>query len=462
MEIDLSRLQQEVEETLKFWGEGDTDSGRLGWLSIFQKARLKASTTSNPAHHLINTALNVLESDHNGDAHLIRRYFFEGDKMRRIANQRNISESTAYRRKDDLIHQLALILQNKELQAREHWQKSLDSRSELPLVVPLVGVEDKLNRLSEKIMASTAPWGICVSGLGGLGKTALANLLIRQTWIPGYFQDVVWVSAKPENKFADYIRPALQTSTLIDILLGQLRPNVSPSLPASQKQAALMETLKEKPYLIVVDNLETVADYETLLPTLLKLANPSKFLLTSRHALHHQPQIFNLDLDELDETDTLRFLKQELELRGLTTTIPPSNSQLQTIYEIVGGNPLALKLVIGQLSFLSLPQVLTNLKQAKTKTVEAMYNYIYWQAWQMLDEVSQRVFLVMPLMSSGTIEQLSQLTQLDIDVLSHALQQLTALSLIQVGGNLEARRYMIHRLTETFLLHEAIQWQQAA
>ncbi|NIP25291.1 MAG: hypothetical protein GWN55_14600 [Phycisphaerae bacterium] len=43
--------------------------------------------------------------------------------------------------------------------------------------------------------------------------------------------------------------------------------------------------------------------------------------------------------------------------------------------------------------------------------------------------------------------------------MSQALDELVALSLVEVGGELERRRYRIHRLTETFLLTEVTKWQ---
>jgi hypothetical protein len=118
--------------------------------------------------------------------------------------------------------------------------------------------------------------------------------------------------------------------------------------------------------------------------------------------------------------------------------------------------------VVGQVSILSLPQVLKNLKQAQGKTIDDLYTFIYWQAWLMLDTISQKTFLMMPLAHEGTVPQLIHLTKLETKDLEQALQQLTELSLVQVGGNLEERRYTIHRLTETFILNEAIEWKTSA
>ena len=77
----------------------------------------------------------------------------------------------------------------------------------------------------------------------------------------------------------------------------------------------------------------------------------------------------------------------------------------------------------------------------------------------MLNDAGQQTLLLMPLAQEGTLKQLSALSRLAQDELHQALEQLAKLSLVQVEGDLETRRYSIHRLTETFLLNEATTWQ---
>jgi hypothetical protein len=115
-------------------------------------------------------------------------------------------------------------------------------------------------------------------------------------------------------------------------------------------------------------------------------------------------------------------------------------------------------LVVGQLYILPLSQVLEGLKQALSKTIDDLYTYIYWQAWHALDEASQKALLVMPLAQGGTFDQLIHVSKLEKNALTQALAHLIRLSLVEVGGDLELRRYRIHRLTETFLLHEVVKW----
>ena len=164
----------------------------------------------------------------------------------------------------------------------------------------------------------------------------------------------------------------------------------------------------------------------------------------------------------MNRADTFAFLRYEAQVRRIPTLAQASQAELDSIYQVVGGNPLALKLIVGQVRFLSLPQVLDNLRQAQGKKIEELYTHIYWQAWQALDETSQKVLLAMPLAQDGDLAQLAAVSQLAVAELADALDRLVSLSLVDVRGNLAERQYRIHRLTETFLLTEVAKWQAAA
>ena len=330
----------------------------------------------------------------------------------------------------------------------------------------LFGIDETRRQLLDVIEAQDRPWIIALDGIGGIGKTSLANDLARRQVEGERFYDIAWASAKqeefrPESGLESTGRPALDTETLTDILLEQLSelPNLTTS--SQEKQLTLTRLLKAQPYLVIIDNLESVADYEALLPYLRQLANPTKFLLTTRHSLKAYADIYALSLSELPQTDVLAFIRYEAETRGITVLIQAPDEALLPIYQVVGGNPLALKLVLGQIGFLPLSQALENLKEAQGAKVEALYTYIYWQAWHMLNESSRQLFLTMPIIPNGTFTQLTTASDLDTDQAQTALAQLIALSLVEVGGDLLEPRYRLHRLTETFLMNEVLKWQQA-
>ncbi len=337
-------------------------------------------------------------------------------------------------------------------------------RLPLPTYSQLVGVAEKVARLNEALRTAAPPWLISLEGLGGIGKTALADFVLRQAISDGLTAEFAWVSARqeifsPAAGLTPTGTPALTVATLVDTLLTTFGADDALTLPEAKKLNALAERLYNVPFLIVIDNLETVVDYETLLPALRHLVNPGKFIITSRRSLRAHSDVFCLSLADLSRADTLRFIRQEAKLRGITALTTATDAQLSDIYTVVGGNPLALKLVVGQVTVRALDTVLHDLRQAQGKKIEALYTYIYWQAWHTLDAHEQQVLLTMPLAQGGTPAQISAMSGLDEQTVSRTLATLVQRSLVQMGETLNDRRYTIHRLTETFLLNEALRWQ---
>ncbi|MBE7549607.1 MAG: helix-turn-helix domain-containing protein [Anaerolineales bacterium] len=341
------------------------------------------------------------------------------------------------------------------------------ARSTLLAMLPdthLFGIGRERQQLRLVLEQASAPWLVAIDGIGGIGKSSLAAALVRELASTDRFHRIAWTSAKQEEFFSRsgleaLQRPALDAVTLTDSLLEQLGEPLLLTRSPAEKQAGLFALLKKLPYLVVIDNLETVIDYQTLLPALRQWANPTKFLLTSRHTLHAYDDIYCFSLKELSQSDALALLSYEAEIRGATALASATPAQLASIYEVVGGNPLALKLVVGQTRVLPLTQVLDNLREARSKKIEDLYTYIYWQAWHALDEAGRQTLLVMPLAQGGTLTHIAALTDLHGTDLTQALEELVTLSLLEVSADLEQPRYRIHRLTETFLLNEVAKWQ---
>lgn len=468
--LSLPQLQLALHNILKSWPRTRPEGGSPDDLPLLLFRQPQPTGADDP-HQAINqallNALDTLALEHRDEAELLRLRFLDGLVMYATANRLNISEATAYRKQNEAIEHLARIILAEELRLRAERRSVLEKHLETPTYLDLVGVSAHLEKLLAVLTAPQAPWLISIEGTGGIGKTALADALCRRAIAGGFFADFGWVSARqlaysPGLGIAETGHPALTVETLVDTLLAQWEGPVLPARPLAEKQAALARYLKATTALIVVDNLETVVDLHTLLPFLRQLANPTKILLTSRHSLRNQSDVYALGLNELSPADTFHFIRQEANIRGAIELATAPEESLRRIYNVVGGNPLALKLVIGQIAHLSLTQVLENLREAQGKSVDDLYTFIYWQSWHLLDEAAQQVLLTMPLAQGGPVSQLLTLSRLDLSDLLHAIQQLVSLSLVQVIGGLEERRYTIHRLTETFLLKEAIQWQSPA
>lgn len=328
----------------------------------------------------------------------------------------------------------------------------------------LFGVTDECRRLGEIVRQTEPPWVIAVDGIGGIGKTSLAIAVLRQVMETDQYHDAIWVKARQQDFLPGVGLHTVQSSELdldgfTNAVLKQIDPNISLAVSLQEKRAILRNRLREKGYLVIIDNLETVVEYQRLIPLIRELANPSKFLLTSRNSLHNYSDVFCHTMRELSLADTVDFLEYEIQSRGKESFWQASKENLQQIHDVVGGNPLALKLIVGQGVVLTLTQVLENLAQAQTQNIDELYTHIYWQAWNTLTEPGHQTLLNMPLVRGGDFDHLLALSEIDEVALQEILAQLVTMSLVTVHGTVENRRYDIHQLTETFLLNEVAKWQ---
>jgi hypothetical protein len=309
---------------------------------------------------------------------------------------------------------------------------------------------------------------VALAGIGGIGKTTLADAVVRKIIDQGAIQEVGWVTARQtvlqwHGPLHQVEEPALTLEALAEQLCNQLLDEQLIVNPLSPRDpiALLRGRLKERPHLIVIDNLETVSDIESLVMALRDLSAPTKFLLTSRESLFTQPDIYHYAVPELSSSDALALIRQEARGRNLTLLQQASDAELLPIVEIAGGNPLALRLIVGQTYIHPLRVVLENLAKARSTQAENLYTYLFFEGWQRLNEMARRTFLAMPLVTpaGADLTQLAEICELEEEVVIQALESLIRLNLVDMRGDLHQRRYSIHNLTRTFLHEQVLRWQ---
>lgn len=163
--------------------------------------------------------------------------------------------------------------------------------------------------------------------------------------------------------------------------------------------AAVRQRLKGKPHLVIIDNLESEAVADYLLNQLVDLAEPSRFLLTTRTHPAGQAAVRHFSLPELSLEDASQLLRHHAAEVGVLVAAKATDEEIERIYQVIGGNPLALKLVVGLLELLPLDQVLVDLARSRRGPVEEMYRHIYWQTWLTLSEPAQRLLQAMPIVA---------------------------------------------------------------
>jgi hypothetical protein len=363
------------------------------------------------------------------------------------------------RRQRKAIMALTQVILEKEKVARQAKAHQLEAQLASPSYSTLFGAAERLSQLEALLLPPEPPWVVAITGIGGLGKTSLAQAALRQL-IPRFrYERVAWLSVNMPTE-GDHSLPANLT---VAALMSSLAPLVCPYLPpqatAAEQQQQVRQMLQTFPHLIVIDNLEAETPPE-LLRMLHDLAQPSKFLLTSRIRPSSSVGIYNFPLPELNLADTLQLIRDQAERTGLSDLAQLPDEVLQPVYEQVGGNPLALKLIVGLTQDLSLPQILEELQRVQVREIAGMYQQIYEKAWQSLSPEGKVLLTVMPLAADTGIVQahMQEISGLEEKQLLRAIQELSRRSLLEVRGTAVEHRYTIHSLTRTFLASDIIHW----
>lgn len=461
----------QVHDSFKLWRKDASLGSPLAHLRIVQQALAHGAPDLRQAtNQVLLDALDRLQTTTPDLADLLRQRFVLGRSIFAVAVETNVAESTLLKLQRRALARLAEVLDQMEQQTALDWSLRTALRLPPPPYTYLIGVEPYLKQLATVLRTRNAPRLVAIQGMGGIGKTSLAHrLTVQLVQEERALAELGWISAQQQSfhltgHIYDLPAPAMSAADLIEALARQLLPaDVLPTPFLPERALPLLQSrLTAVPTLVVVDNLETLPDVDALLPTLRSLAGPSRFLLTSRYLLQDAPDLYAFTVPELKEADALRLLRREAEVRNLPELLRAADADLQTIYNTVGGNPLALKLVVGQVAWLSLPQVLDSLRNARGRQAEALFRYIYWNAWQRLGPDEREVLLTMPLFGQAGADLASIARACDVqgERLQAALERLIHLALVNVNGSLEARRYSIHRLTEIWLLQDVVGWQE--
>ncbi|GCE10092.1 hypothetical protein KDAU_74210 [Dictyobacter aurantiacus] len=257
------------------------------------------------------------------------------------------------------------------------WGEALD-------VPSFYGREEELDLLSRWIVEDRCRV-ISVLGMGGIGKSALSIMVMHQ--VARQFEVVIWRSLRDSPSCAALIKGYLQ------VLDPQAPAIAEADLPDLLQR--LLEQLRTRRVLLVLDNLETLLeqgttpgrlrteaqDYGPFLRYLVETSHQSCLLLTSREKLADfvpwegkRSPVRILRLSGLDKSAGAQLL-EEKEVVG-------SSQDLARLIEVYQGNPLALKTVGRTIVDLFGGQILPFLEQG---------NVVFGGVRELLDEQYSRL-----------------------------------------------------------------------
>lgn len=288
-------------------------------------------------------------------------------------------------------------------------------KQNIPAHGEIVGRKQQITDIVEQIIEIPNQNGI-LYGPGGVGKTALLielsrNLKDKESSTPGYFQNIIWVSAKP-----NYYDPSLdrvdrlqsQFQSLDNVLAAILdfhEIEDGSAYQPDERKYLVLELLRDEKTLLILDNFENVArsGQDEILwffgvkakQALKDKPDYLKVLITSRVLV---PSGFHqLQLKGLDKRESKQLMQRLYEPYARSGKAQRTPQEMDAIYDATQGIPLIVKHCYGQIYEYNreVETVLRQLSKAGNNVVE----FSFAEVFDLLkrDELQLRMILLLEL-----------------------------------------------------------------
>lgn len=285
------------------------------------------------------------------------------------------------------------------------------SQHNLPLPkTPLIGREWAVERLQQLLERDDVRL-VTLVGSGGSGKTRLA-LYVASVLVNTFAQGVWFVTLAGQRD------PAMVPMSILQALNIQSMPGLSPL-------QTLINYLKNKQLLLVLDNFEQVGDAAPTVDEMLTAVPGLKVLVTSRVVLHlygeHEFSVTPLDVPDpgsmLNTTEFSQYGAVQLFIESTQLIMPEfalTTENAATIAQIcarVDGLPLALELAAARVKVLPPALLLERLTKARLPLLtkgprnlpsrqQTLHNTITW-SYNLLSKIEQAWFRCLGIFSGG-------------------------------------------------------------
>lgn len=329
--------------------------------------------------------------------------------------------------------------------------------SDLPTIEPYYQLPDRelvIEDLIARLRDPRARRLIIISGIGGIGKTATAVEVGRRCLEENLFRAVLFKRVSQEW-FADETgnggsgsQPEVTFTMLLDEIAESLRLEYLQDRSPEVKEAELRLKLQERSTLIILDGLEREDDSAALVRKLAKFLGRSRAIVTSRLRLTFR-FAHTVSLSSLSRIDGMAFLREEARAQDCGSILEASEETLDRILSTTGGNPLALKLVVGQVRVFDLDTILRRLNEGKSDLFQPMFA----NNWRQLSPPARQLLVRMAASARPlSYEKLQTLDGFeDEEAVNSALMEAIKASLINVSEVHGRKQYSINTLTRSFV-----------
>ena len=316
-----------------------------------------------------------------------------------------------------------------------------DTPSPLPVqITPFIGRERELADLQQRLADPTCHL-LTLVGPGGMGKTRLA-LELAAAYQPLCLNGVTFVPLAGVSPTT----PDALLFALIDALALKLAGSHPP-------QHQLLNHLRHKEMLLVLDNLEHLLEQSEWLNELLQQAPLIKVLATSRERLNLSGE-WVAELDGLPSADAEQlFISQARRVQSNFELTDENAAAIRHICQLVGGLPLGLELASAWVHVLPCAEIAqeiaTNLDfltstRRDMPTRQRSLRAVFDHSWQLLSPAEQSAFAGLAVFrGSFSREAARSVTGITVPVLASLVDK----SLLRRQAN---GRYELHELLRQY------------
>ncbi|MBN1812460.1 MAG: tetratricopeptide repeat protein [Anaerolineae bacterium] len=335
-------------------------------------------------------------------------------------------------------------------------QCRLNPTHNLPLASgPFVGREAEIAAIQECLQDPTCRL-LTLVGAGGMGKTRLALEAVTD-----------WMSQLQANEWEGVTLIPLAPVQAARAIASTIAQAVGfPLSPSRESEQQVLETLRQKRWLLILDSFEHLLDGAGFVAEILKTAPYVKVLVTSRTQLNlHSEYCFpvaGIDFPEHIPTDAQKiraFAAVELFLQAARRVHPgfePTNvdiAKVAHICRLVQGMPLGILLAAAWSGVLGPAEIATEIEKGldfleadwadvpkRQRSIRAVFD----GSWNLLTESEREVFQALSVFSGGFARAAAQqVSQASL----YELRSLVKKSLLQVTPS---GRYQIHELLRQY------------
>lgn len=296
-----------------------------------------------------------------------------------------------------------------------------------------------------------------ISGNRGNGKTTLAlaaaHQLFREskTSVTPRFGAFVWIDARYQN---------LSLDSLLNQIGIQLESPIITDDP-EEKINKLRRVLSSKPSLIIVDNLDTLDDFDenvrynsyAIIDFLESLPEASHAIVTTRYLSLKRGKI--VLVGNFNQKESLEFIRAKAKRMNLGILVNAPDETLIPIHISTSGSPLAIEWAIGQIyAGNGIDEVVNRLRGGSADIFENLFG----GTWSMLKVEEKEILLDLTVArTSFGAAAIKHISRFDNKTTETVLIRLVKLMFVEASESIEQDniRYSLHPLTHLFVLEHS-------